>query len=96
MAGGFDWMLNLNGLATKPGDGLNPRLLELLRARQTPLPSDVPTLPTTYASSGLANQTYSQDDLKAAGIPRIGTARGHIDDAASQRSPTDDRQHGSV
>lgn len=92
MAGGLDWLLNLDSIAARPGDGLNPKLAELLKARRQTLPEDVAVLPTSYASSGLANQTYSRTDLTAAGIPVIGMAEPSRPQAASEPAAEPGRQ----
>ncbi|MEM6662585.1 MAG: hypothetical protein AAF666_10460 [Pseudomonadota bacterium] len=72
MAGGLDWLLKLDSIADRPGDGLHPKLAELLRDRRETASPDVIQLPAAYASSGLEVQTYNSDDLEAAGIPVIG------------------------
>ncbi|MEM9062533.1 MAG: hypothetical protein AAGD13_18885 [Pseudomonadota bacterium] len=83
MAGGLDWLLRLDSIAARPGDGLNPKLAELLRARQVPTSPDVVQLQTSFASSGLGHQTYAEEDLTAAGIPMIGTGKGSPEPYAS-------------
>ncbi|MEM7188926.1 MAG: hypothetical protein AAF439_04875 [Pseudomonadota bacterium] len=74
MSSGLEFLFRLDALATRPGDGLHPRLVEVLCARQQPFPEGVVHLPCPQVSSGPAEQPASDAELQAAGIPRIGGA----------------------
>ncbi|MEM1300581.1 MAG: hypothetical protein AAGH68_15010 [Pseudomonadota bacterium] len=81
MAGGLDWLLKLDSMAVKPGDGLNPKLAELLQAERAQRAAveaspDVVPINTGFNAAGPVKQSFSTDDLENAGIPLLRPANG--------------------
>lgn len=69
MADDFSWLLKMNELASRHGDGLKPELAKMLGARaEAQLQGAVP-LPVRAASSGPAHQFATKEELDRAGIP---------------------------
>ena len=64
-------LLELDKLAAARGDGLNPRLRDLLQSPQNACALGAVPLPVQTASAGLARQSATEQDLKAADIPRL-------------------------
>ncbi|MEM7058498.1 MAG: hypothetical protein AAF557_12965 [Pseudomonadota bacterium] len=94
MAGGLDWLMKLDSIAVKPGDGLNPKLAELLMAERMAASHDVVRLPGAYASAGLGSQTYSDEDLSAAGIAKIGDASGSSEQILTDPASSEEQSTG--
>ncbi|MEM6677817.1 MAG: hypothetical protein AAF675_08095 [Pseudomonadota bacterium] len=72
MADQLHHLLSLHALAAPYGDGLKPELLALLTERERLAARGAVPLPTRQVSAGPAQQHATDEELAAAGVPRIG------------------------
>ncbi|MEO0958187.1 MAG: hypothetical protein AAFY66_06955 [Pseudomonadota bacterium] len=77
MADQLHSLLTLHTLAAPYGGGLKPELVALLSERDRAASDGAVPLPVRQASAGPAFQRATDEELAAAGVPRIGEQRGH-------------------
>ncbi|MEL6689543.1 MAG: hypothetical protein AAFP28_04425 [Pseudomonadota bacterium] len=71
-------LVALDQIAAQKGDGLNPKLRELLTRGRSHEAQGAVTLPTVQASAGPAEQRATPEELEAAGIPILATVTAPV------------------